>query len=129
MRSWASLRKTSFRSPSCQEGCGGEKAAEWGKACSSGKQCLGRRQRGWKGWSVSMKGPDYRTELESSVWERTRSGSLQLPPPPLPQASGFLREGSRQVAKGRQEEELWSPRFVMSVRDAMSLRVSGGTLW
>lgn len=52
-----------------------------------------------------MKGPDYRPELESNVWERAWSGSLQLPPPPLPQASGLLREGSRQMAKGREGGE------------------------
>lgn len=52
-----------------------------------------------------MKGPDYRQELGSSVWERASSGSLQLPPPPLPQASGLLKEGNRQMAKGREGGE------------------------
>lgn len=72
----------------------------WGWETSEG------REWGWRGLGcTSMKGPDYRPELESDVWERARSRFLQLPP--LSRASGLLWEGSRQMAKWRRKKEEW----------------------
>lgn len=75
---------------------------------------MGDFRRGGEGGGIwgctSMKGPDYKPELESDVWERAWSSFLQLLPPkspslPLSPASGLLWERSRQMAKWRRKKE------------------------
>ena len=52
------------------------------------------RECGWRGWGcTSMKGPDYRPELKSDMWERAPSRFLQLLAP-SPRHLGFSGRGA-----------------------------------
>lgn len=67
---------------------------------------FGGRERAWKGpGCTAMKGPDYRPELASDVWERARRGSSSCFPLPSPgiwaSLGGEQTDGEAEKKEGR----------------------------
>lgn len=129
---WAGLGPT----PTPTSGANSESgAASTGLKGFWGSGVLGRktwevRSRGWRGpGCTSLKGPDYRPELESDVWERAGSRFLQLLP--LPRHLGFSGRGAGrwQSGEGRRRSGGASAGRCFSLRKLESGRDAGADGW
>lgn len=77
---------------------------------------------------TSMKGPDYRPELEPNVWEKAWSGSLQLPPPHTTAGNGASEGGERTDGKGKGRGRVVLGGYLSGIPERV-FQVSGRTQW